>query len=52
MKDKGGSAAVQISVHFAAILKIDSGGMCALHFYGQETNPRELLVLPVIHVHI
>lgn len=52
MKGKAGSAVVQISVNFAGILIIDSDGMCALHFYCQKTNPGELLVLPVIHVHV
>lgn len=52
MKDKAGSAVVQISVSFVGILLIDNGGVCALHFYGQKTNPGELLVLPVKHVRV
>lgn len=52
VRDKAGSAVVQVSVSFVRILLIDSDGMCALHFYGQKTNPGELLVLPVKHVHV
>lgn len=55
MKGRAGSAVGdmrQSSIDFEGILLIHNDGMFALHFYSQKTDPRELLVLPVIGVRV